>query len=121
MIGTLCSHCQFHKDKYIQVVLIGLDQSFGHYHSVGLRLGHNLIKLRGMLCSQTSAPGNNRCGSGYLLQSTTDRQSKLYVEVALCLETSFDLPSVLKWSERSTGVYTYSCHGCGRGGGGIFF
>ena len=28
------------------VFVLGLEQSFGHYHSVGLKLGHNLVKLR---------------------------------------------------------------------------
>jgi len=34
---------KFHK----KVVLIGIDQSFGHFHSVGLKLGYNLFKLKG--------------------------------------------------------------------------
>ena len=29
-----------------RVFVLGLEQSFGHYHSVGLKLGHNLVKLR---------------------------------------------------------------------------
>jgi len=29
-----------------KVVVLGLDQSFGHYHSVGLKLGLNLMKAR---------------------------------------------------------------------------
>lgn len=29
-----------------KVILVGLDQTFGHYHSVSLKLGRNLVKLK---------------------------------------------------------------------------
>merc|ERR1719234_2589412 len=29
-----------------KLLLVGLEQSFGHFHSVGLKLGFNLLKLR---------------------------------------------------------------------------
>ena len=29
--------------------MIGIDQSFGHFHSVGLKLGYNLFKLKGTI------------------------------------------------------------------------
>ena len=29
-----------------KVVIVGLEHSFGHYHSVGIKLGYNLLKLR---------------------------------------------------------------------------
>jgi len=32
--------------RQMKVVLVGLDQTFGHYHSVGMKLGYNLHKLR---------------------------------------------------------------------------
>jgi len=29
-----------------KVLIVGLEQSFGHYHSVGIKLGYNLLKLK---------------------------------------------------------------------------
>jgi len=29
-----------------KVVIVGLEHSFGHYHSIGIKLGYNLLKLR---------------------------------------------------------------------------
>jgi len=34
------------KKKDGRVLLVGLEQSFGHYHSVGMKLGNNLVRLQ---------------------------------------------------------------------------
>ncbi|XP_023333779.1 uncharacterized protein LOC111705456 isoform X2 [Eurytemora carolleeae] len=45
-VGFLNHHFIGTNLKYKKVILIGLDQTFSHYHAVALKLGHNLTKQR---------------------------------------------------------------------------